>query len=226
MDNDFLLNISQIIDISCVKSNHTLEEIDKMIAAARKYQFICAFALPSFTPHLLEKLKDEPNIKVGGAVGFPSGGDTTEAKVFQAKELIAMGCNELDMVMNITHLKSQNYQTVFNDIKAVVDAAGKAPVKAILEVTVLTNEEIVKASNIAVEAGVSYVKTGTGWMNKPTTVDHIRLINETIKNKAKIKAAGGIKDLDTLITMAKAGCSRFGLGLNSAISIIEKAMQY
>ncbi len=223
MDDGFLLKLPQMIDISCVKSDHTIEEIDQAIAAAKKYKFICVFALPSLTPYLIEKLKDEPEIMVGGTVGFPSGGDTTESKAFQAKELIDMGCDELDMVINITQLKSQNYQAVFNDIKAVVDTAGKVPVKSILEVTVLSDEEIVKVSNIAVDAGVSYIKTGTGWLHKPTTIDHIKLIRRTIQNKAKIKAAGGIRDLDTLIKMAEAGCSRFGIGLISAINIFEQA---
>jgi deoxyribose-phosphate aldolase len=224
---DFLFqDVAKMVDISCVKANHTLEEIDEMIAAAKKYQFICAFALPSFTAYLIEMLKDEPNIMIGGAVGFPSGGDTTETKVFQAKELLKMGCNELDMVINITQLKSQNYENVFKDIKAVVDTAGKTPVKAILEVTLLTEEEIVKGSRIAVEAGISYIKTGTGWCSKPTTVEHIKLIKKTIQDEAKIKAAGGIRDLGTLIEMAKAGCQRFGIGLSSAISIMEQAGKY
>jgi len=225
--NDFIFeNLPKMIDISCVKPNHTLEEINEMIVAAKKHQFICAFVLPSFTPYLIEKLKDESNIMVGGTVGFPSGCDTTATKIFQAKELLKMGCDELDMVINITQLKSQNYQAVFQDIKAVVDIAEKTPVKAILEVTLLTDEEIVKASKLAVEAGVLYVKTGTGWCSNPTTVNHIKLIKATIKNQAKIKAAGGIRDLDTLMEMAEAGCDRFGIGLASAMNIIEQAKKY
>lgn len=218
-------NLNKMIDISCVRADHSLEEIDQMILAAKKYQFICAFALPSFTAYLVEQLKDEPNIMVGGTVGFPSGGDTTYCKVFQAKELLDMGCDELDMVINITQLKSKNYEAVLKDIKAVVDVARNKPVKAIIEVALLTDEEIVMASKIAVEAGVSYVKTGTGWYSKPTTVENIKLIKSVVQNKAKIKAAGGIRDLDTIIKMVDAGCERFGIGLNSAIEII-KGIQY
>lgn len=221
MNNFFIKDLHRIIDISCVKSDNTLKEIDEMIAAAKKYQFICAFALPSYTPYLIEKLKEEPNIMVGGTVGYPSGGDITSVKVFQAKELLKMGCNELDMVINIGQLKSKNYNAVFNDIKEVVKAARKTSVKAIIEVTLLTDEEIVKASRIAADAGVSYVKTGTGWMPKPTTVNHIKLIKSSIKDDAKIKAAGGVRDLETIKEMINAGCSRFGIGLNSAVKIIK-----
>ncbi|ERI89873.1 deoxyribose-phosphate aldolase [Clostridiales bacterium oral taxon 876 str. F0540] len=214
-----------MIDISCVRADHSLEEIDQMILAAKKYEFICAFALPSFTSYLVEQLKNEPHIMVGGTVGFPSGGDTTSCKVFQAKELLDMGCDELDMVINIMQLKSKNYEAVIKDIKAVVDVAGSKPVKAIIEVALLTNEEIVLASEISVEAGASYVKTGTGWYSKPTTVENIKLIKSAVGNKAKIKAAGGIRDLDTIVKMVDAGCERFGIGLKSAVEII-KGMQH
>lgn len=222
--NNFLYdNLHRMIDISCVKSSSTIEEIDNMINAAKKYKFICAFALPSMTQYLVEKLRDEPSIMVGGTVGFPSGCDTTKSKVFQAQELIGMGCDELDMVINIPMLKAGNLKYVFDDIRAIVDIAGKIPVKAILEVTLLTEEEIINGSKIAVQAGVSYVKTGTGWCAEPTTVEHIKLIRRAVGNKARIKAAGGIRDLNTLIQMAEAGCTRFGIGLASAVSIMEEA---
>lgn len=226
MNNLFLKDLHKMIDVSCVKSSSTLEEINQMITAAKRYRFICAFALPSFSPYLVEQLKDEPDIMIGGVVGYPSGGDTTNAKVFQAQELLKIGCNELDMVINIGQLKSQQYDAVYNDIKAVVNEANGTPVKAIIEVTLLTDEEIVKASRIAVDAGVSYVKTGTGWMPKPTTVSHIKLIKGAVQDNAKIKAAGGIRDLDTIMEMAANGCSRFGIGLSSAINIIEQAKKY
>ncbi len=156
-------------------------------------------------------------------MSFPSGCDTTENKVFQAKQLLKMGCDELDMVINIAQLKSRNYEFVFEDIRAVVDAAGKAPVKAIIEAVLLTDEEIIKASQIAEEAGVSYVKTGTGWCAEPTNVNHVKLIKSAIQEHTKIKAAGGIRNLDTLIEMKKAGCDRFGIGTGAAINIIEQA---
>lgn len=223
MNKDVPAGIARLIDVSCVKQNHTLDEINRMAEAAKKYRFVCAFALPYFTPFLLEKLKGETDITVGGTIGFPSGSETTACKVFEAHELARMGCGELDMVINITQLKSHNMEQVYDDIKAVAEAAGKIPLKTILEVTLLTNDEITAACGAAVSAGAAYIKTGTGWQPGPTTIQHIELIKKTIGNKAKIKAAGGIRDLDTLLRMKQAGCDRFGIGLHSAVAIMKQA---
>lgn len=223
MKDLWLENLSNLIDISCVKSNHTLDEIDCMIRAAIQYHFICAFTLPSMTPYLMEHLKGKSNTRIGGTVGFPSGCDTTESKVFQAKQLLEMGCDELDMVINITQLKSKNYEFVYQDMKAVINTAGKIPVKTILEVTLLAEDEIIKASKLAEQAGASYIKTGTGWYTEPTNVNHIKLMKSVIGPQTKIKAAGGIRDLDTIMEMREAGCDRFGIGTTTAIHIMEQA---
>ena len=126
------------------------------------------------------------------------------------------------MVINVGAMKSGMYDLVFEDIKAVVDIAGKTPVKSILEVAYLTDYEIQKASELAVKAGVTFVKTGTGWSNKPSTVEHIRLIKQTVGDAAKIKAAGGVRDMETIEAMINAGCSRFGLGINTILSITKE----
>lgn len=222
--NDLRLEkLSEVIDISCVKSNHTLEDLNQMIAAANKYKFICAFALPSMTPYLIENLKGKSSTRVGGTVGFPSGCDTTESKVFQAGQLLEMGCDELDMVINITQLKIHNDEFVYQDIKAVVDTAQGIPVKTILEVMLLTEEEIITACRIAERAGAAFIKTGTGWCSEPTGVQHIKLIKSVIGPRTKIKAAGGIRNLSGLLEMQKAGCDRFGISVNSALHIMEEA---
>jgi deoxyribose-phosphate aldolase len=194
-----------------------------MIEIAKKYRFICVFTLPSFTKYTAEKLKNDPDIHVGGTVGFPSGCDTTASKVFQAKELLSMGAYELDMVINITHMKSHNYKNVYDDIKAVVDAAEGVTVKSIIEAAYLNDDEIKAAADIAQRAGVTYVKTGTGWANKPTTIEHIKIIKDVVQDRVKIKAAGGIRSLDTLISMRNAGCDRFGIGVSSALKILDEA---
>ncbi|RDU24700.1 deoxyribose-phosphate aldolase [Anaerosacchariphilus polymeriproducens] len=225
MENMFNRDLSRCIDISCVKANHTLAEIDAMIESAIKYQFVCVFALPSFTKYIADKLKEETAVNIGGTVGFPTGADTTASKVFQAKELLSFGADELDMVINITQMKSHNFDVVYHDIKAVVDIAGGRPVKSIIETAYLTVDEIRKASEIAEKAGVSFIKTGTGWSGQPTTVEHIRTIKEVVQNRVKIKAAGGIRSLDTLVQMKNAGCDRFGIGVSSALKIMEEAGQ-
>ena len=214
--------IARMIDISAVRADSTLDEVRKVADAAKKYSFICAFALPCFTGELVQLLRDRNDIMVGGVSGFPSGADTTETKVAAAKQMLSLGVNEVDMVINIGALKSGRYDLVRDDIRAVVDACS-VPVKSILEVAYLTDDEIRIASRLAVEAGVAFVKTGTGWANKPTTVETIKLIKSEIGDSAKIKAAGGVRDLSTLLAMVREGCSRFGIGLNSAIKIIQEA---
>lgn len=220
------VNVSQIakmIDISAVRTDATLDEIQGVIEAAKQHHFICAFAMPCFTKMLKDGLKDFPDTMVGGVVGFPSGADTTSIKVKTAEELLGEGINELDMVINVGALKSGKYDFVKEDIKAVVRTAGSIPVKAILEVAYLNDDEIRRACDLSVEAGVAYVKTGTGWAGKPTTVDTVRLIKEVVGDAVFIKAAGGVRTLDTLLQMVEAGCSRFGIGLNSAKKIIAEA---
>lgn len=215
--------VARMVDISAVRTDSSLEEIARVVEAAKHFRFCCAFAMPCFTKHLVDLLAGEPDIMVGGVVGFPSGEDTTAMKVFNAKEMMAAGVNELDMVINVGALKSGRYDAVYNDIRAVVEAADGMPVKSILEIGCLTEDEIRRAASIAVRAGVTYVKTGTGWCTKPTTVETIRLIKSEIGDSARIKAAGGVRDLDTLTAMFDAGATRFGIGVNSALAIMKEA---
>ena len=218
-----LLEIPRLIDISAVRTDATVEEIYKIIELVKEHNFLCAFSMPCFTEILVKELENSPNTIVGGVVGFPSGADLTAIKVATAKELVSIGVDEIDMVINVGQLKSGDYSKVQDDIKAVIDASNGLPVKSILEICYLTDDEIAKGSELAVEAGVSYVKTGTGWGNKPTTVDTIKLIKKTIGDSAFIKAAGGVRTLDTMLEMIDAGCSRFGIGLGSAVSILDEA---
>lgn len=215
-----LLQIPRMIDISGVRTDVSMEEVDQISQVAKQFRFICAFAMPCFTKMMVDKLRDEPDIMVGAVVGFPSGADTTFVKVADAKEMVSLGVDELDMVINVGALKSGRYELVRDDIRAVVEAANGLPVKSILEVAYLTDEEIRKGAELAVEAGVKYVKTGTGWAGQPTTVEHIRLIKSVVGDSALVKAAGGVRSLDTLLAMVDAGCSRFGIGLRSVINIM------
>ncbi|MFR9621035.1 MAG: deoxyribose-phosphate aldolase [Rikenellaceae bacterium] len=214
--------IARMVDISAVKCESSVSEINAIIDGAVKHNFICVFALPSFTPMVIEKLRPYPENKVGGIVGFPSGGETTAAKVFQAKELVAMGCDEVDMVLNVGKLKSGLIDEVLEDIKAVREAAKGVLFKVIMEVVLLSDEEIKIASKLIRDAGADFVKTGTGWAGK-TTMHHIKLIKESVGDTIKLKVAGGVRDLDTLLEMYEAGVSRFGIGHASALKIMEDA---
>lgn len=218
-----LLEIPRVIDISAVRAAVEMEEVDRIVDAAKTFKFICAFAMPCFTRTLVEKLADEPDVKVGGVIGFPSGADTTFIKCATAKEMMSMGVDELDMVVNVGALKSGKYDLFRDDIRAVVEAANGMPVKSILEIAYLTDDEIKRGAELAVQAGVTYVKTGTGWGPRPTTVDTIKLIKSTIGDAAYIKAAGGVRTLDDVLNMMDAGCDRFGIGLSSVMNILQEA---
>ncbi len=223
MQTAMLENLSRMIDISGVRADVTYGELERIVAAAKHYRFVCVFAMPCFTKRMVEALAGEPDIAVGGAVGFPSGAETSSTKVAITRELVSMGVDELDMVINIGALKSGDLQYVYDDIRAFVDAASGKITKCILEVAHLDNDEIRRGAETAVRAGVGYIKTGTGWANKPTTVEAVRLIRVAIGDAAKIKAAGGIRTLDSILQMVNAGCSRFGIGLNSVIAIMKEA---
>ena len=216
-------DIARMIDISSVKAESTIPEIEKMAEVAKKYEFICAFAMPCFTKKLVELLSDTDKVMVGGVVGFPSGADTTSIKIATAKEMMRTGVDELDMVINVGALKSGMYDLVYEDIHSVVETANGMPVKCILEIAHLTDDEIKRGASLAVKAGVTYVKTGTGWAHKPTTPETIRIIKSEIGNSALIKAAGGVRDLKTLEEMVAEGASRFGIGINSALAIMKEA---
>lgn len=223
---DFYLNLGRIMDVSAVRTDVSMDEVNQMIDLVKKYHCICASPMPWATRYTIEQLANCPDTVVTGVVGFPGGAETTRIKEATAKEMLAVGCKELDMVINVSALKSGMYSYVKDDVRAVVEAAGKIPVKTILEVCYLTDDEIRRASNLCVEAGAAYIKTGTGWGPSPTTVDTIRLIRTEIGNAAKIKAAGGVKSLEILREMAEAGCDRFGVGVRSARAILEAAEKY
>jgi len=218
---DFYETLPRKMDFSCVRAIHERDELKSLVTSSRMYRPACAFALPSMTDDLAKQLKDLLEVKIGGVISFPSGGDTPESKVFQARELIGKGCGELDMVMNLTFLKLERYDSLLDDIARVVNVAERIPVKIIIEASLLTEDEICRASELAVRAGAAFVKTGTGWAG-PATARQVELIYQTIGDTAKIKAAGGIRTLETIKELYKAGCDRFGVGVGPANLILNE----
>ncbi len=213
--------IAQMIDISAVKADSSLEEVEAIVNAAKEHHFICVFTLPSITPYAKKYLAGDSEIKLGGTVGFPSGASSTSVKALEAKELLEIGCSELDMVINIGKLKSKLFQDVETDISKIIQVADPIPVKVILEVSLLTDIEIQEASKIIRDCGAKFIKTGTGW-NGTTKIHHVDLIKKTINESIAIKVAGGVRDLDTLLKIADMGVTRFGIGYKSAINIINE----
>lgn len=218
-------DIAKMIDLSCVRTTSNKADIEEMVAAARKYGFGQVSVMQCFIPYTKELLKDRPDIHVIGNVSFPSGSDSTSLKVAQAKEMIAAGCDEIDMVMNIGKLRSGVLEEVEKDVQAVVDTVRPTPLKIIIETMYLTPEETKQACDICVRAGAAFVKTGTGWAtNRGTTLEDIQLVKSFVGDRIKIKASGGVRDLNTLVEMYKAGAGRFGVNLKSGIKIVEECM--
>ncbi|MHC4251281.1 MAG: deoxyribose-phosphate aldolase [Planctomycetota bacterium] len=214
--------IARMIDLSCVRADSTEGEMREAVALAVKHVCAAVFALPAHTPLVAELLSGRPDVVTGGVVGFPDGGATTSGKVAEAEELLRMGCGELDMVIDIAWLKAGRHELLLRDIASVVGAADGAPVKIILECHYLTDEEIVTACRTGVEAGVAFVKTGTGWAPTGATRENVALMKRTVGDRCGIKAAGGVRDLETLLALHELGATRFGIGVRTARDILER----
>jgi deoxyribose-phosphate aldolase len=215
--------IARMVDLSAVRADSDDEDVQALARMARRYNCACASTLPSLTPLLVDMLEGEQSVRIGGNVGFPSGGTTTMMKVAEAQELLRMGCGELDMVINIGMLSSARDGYVLDDIRAVVTAAGPVPVKAILECHYLSEDEIRRACEFCIKAGAAFVKTSTGWASTGATLENIALIKSCVGDDIGIKAAGGIRSLETIRAMYRLGARRFGLGLRSAPLILGPA---
>ena len=212
--------IAGMIDLSCVQSSSTLDDIADAVALARKYEVAAIFALPAHIPHLKE-LIGRDKIPMGAVVGFPDGAATTAGKVAETQEQLAMGCVEFDMVNNIAWLKAGQDDLYLADVKAVVEAAEGKPVKVILECHHLTDAEIIHACELCVEAGVAFVKTGTGWAPTGATLENVKLMKDTVGDRCQVKAAGGVRAPATLQAMHRLGATRFGIGLGTARTILD-----
>ncbi len=214
--------LARLIDISAVQAQHGEQEILEMVRNAREHRFIAVHVLPSWVRFLRERLAGEPDILVGAPVGFPSGGHTTAVKVAEARGLVDDGAQELDMVLNIGKLRSGRYEYVEEDIRAVVGAAGQLPVKVILEVHHLGPDEIKRACELAIAAGAAFIKTSTGWAPSGATLETVRLITSFVGSAIRVKAAGSIRDLETVVAMLEMGVARFGVNLHSSIEILRE----
>lgn len=217
--------IARMIDLSCVRTNSSKDDIRELVRNARQSGFGQVSVLQCFIPYTRELLGDNPEgVRVVGNVSFPSGSDSTSIKVLQAREMAAAGCDEIDTVINVGRLISGEVTETADDVRAVVAAASPIPVKVIIEVPYLTPSEIETACGICIDAGAAFVKTGTGWADKGTTVEDIRLIKSIVGDRIKIKASGGIRNLQTLVEMYRQGARRFGVNLKSGLFILGEAL--
>lgn len=210
------------MDISAVRADSTLEEIAQSAEVARRFGCVAVFALPAHTPFLLERLAGSAVI-AGGVAGFPGGAETTSVKAAAARELARLGCREIDIVNNLAWLKAGRRELYQGDVRAVIEAAEGLPVKVILECHWLTPDEIVRACEWCAEAGAAWVKTGTGWAPTGATLENVALMRRAVGGRCGVKAAGGVRDAQTLLAMFELGARRFGIGVRTAEAILEAA---
>jgi len=217
-------NITSIIDHTLLKADATLEQITVLAQEAIQYSFASVCVNPTWVKKAAELLKDAPEVKVCTVIGFPLGATTSEVKAFETTNAINNGADEVDMVINIGALKDKNYDLVLNDIKAVVNAAkDKALVKVIIETALLTEEEKVKVSELAVEAGADFVKTSTGFSTGGATAEDIALMRKTVGPDIGVKASGGVRGLEDAKAMVEAGATRIGASSGVSIAKGEKS---
>lgn len=213
-------NISLMIDHTLLKPDATKEMIKKLCLEAIEYKFGAVCVNPYYVRYCKGLLIDT-DVKVATVIGFALGANTKEIKAMETKDAIENGADEIDMVINIGALKSNDYSVVEEDIKSVVNAANnKALVKVIIETCLLTDEEKKTACRLALEAGADYVKTSTGFSTGGAKVEDIKLMKSVVGDKLGIKASGGIKDLKTATELIEAGATR--LGTSSGIKILNE----
>lgn len=203
--------LNEYIDHTVLKAQALECEIKSLCDEARKYGFY-AVCVNSCHVELAAKELSGSSVKIASVVGFPLGATHTSAKVCETEIAVSQGASEIDMVLNIGALKEGRFQFVEADIKAVVDGASKggAIVKVILETCLLTDEEIVKACLLSESAGAAFVKTSTGFSTGGATAHHVKLMKDTVGERLKVKASGGIRDKAKALEMIGAGADRIG----------------
>ena len=213
--------IARLIDISAVQAPHGEAEIREMVRAAKQYHFIAVHVLPCWVTFLRAELAGAPDVLIGAPVGFPAGGHCAEIKVAEAKLLVQDGVQEMDLMLNVGKLRSGDADYCEQEIRAVVDAVRPVPVKVIIEVHHLSREQIRQACEACISAGAAFVKTATGWAPSGATLEIVRYIKSVVGERIKVKAAGGIRGLDTLVKMHRMGVARFGINLKTAVEIVR-----
>lgn len=213
-------SLASTIDLTLLKPDATLSQLDEVFAAAREHGFCSACVNPGIVRRAAEKLEGSETL-VCSVIGFPLGATTTEAKAAETKQVVELGAGEVDMVMNLTLARSGEWEAVEADIAGVVAAAGEIPVKVILETCFLSDEEIVRACRACESAGAAFVKTSTGFGGGGATVEHIRLMRETVGDRLQVKASGGIRTPDDARTMLEAGADRLGIGFPAGLAIVQ-----
>lgn len=212
-------NLPSLIDHTVLRPEATKVDVLRLCHEAREHQFTVIFVPPCYVGEAVAAVAGTA-IRVGIPIGFPLGGHTTTAKVAEAVEAVARGASVLDMVINVSRLKSGDNDEVRRDIAEVVTATPNVEHKVILETCYLTQQEKLTACRLVVEAGADYVKTSTGFGPAGATVEDVRLMKTAVAGRVKVKASGGIRDWKTAQAMLEAGADR--IGTSASLKIMEE----
>ena len=215
-----MMDLAKMIDHTNLKASTVKEEILKLTKEAKEYQFASVCVNPTWVELAAQELKGT-DVKVCTVIGFPLGANTKEVKVFETKDAIEKGAQEIDMVINIAKLKDGDDDYVESEIAGVVEASkGKAIVKVIIETCLLTDDEKKQVCNLAVKAGADFVKTSTGFSTGGATIEDVALMKQTVGAHVGVKASGGIRSKEDAQAMVHAGAAR--IGASSGIAIVTE----
>ena len=212
--------LNKYIEHTLLKQDASKADLLRIFDEAKKYDFLGVCINPCYVKLAKENLKDA-NVKVVTVIGFPLGANKTETKVFETKEAVKDGADEIDMVINVTKLKDDEKDFVVNEIKEIKSACNGHNLKVIIETDLLTKDEIVRACKYAIEGGADFVKTSTGFVKGGVgaKAEDVKLMYDTVKDAGlKVKASGGIRDKEAALAMINAGASR--LGTSATLKII------
>ena len=217
--NPLLDELPARLDHTILRPDAVKMDVMRLCEEAKQHGFTVIFVPPCYLEEAVAAVTGT-DVKVGVPIGFPLGGQTTGSKVAEAVEAVAHGARVLDMVLNVSRLKSGDTDFVLQDMAEVVKATPGAEHKVILETCFLSRQEKLLACRLAVEAGMDYVKTSTGFGPAGATVEDVRLLKEAVAGRVKVKASGGIRDLKTVQAMLEAGADR--IGTSASLTIVEE----
>lgn len=203
------MKYNKLIDHTTLKPDTTQEVVVKLCDEAMEYDFASVCVNPTWVKFCAEALKGS-DVKVCTVIGFPLGANTSAVKAFETTDALNNGADEIDMVINIGALKDLDYKLVYEDIKAVVEAAKGHTVKVIIETCLLTDEEIIKVCELAKEAKATFVKTSTGFSTGGATPKDVALMKKTVGDDLEVKASGGVRNYQDMIAVVEAGATRIG----------------
>lgn len=211
------IDISQYIDHALLNPTATTKDVEQCCNQANQYNFPTVCVYPSAVRQAANLLHNK-NTKVCVVIGFPTGATTSEVKLYEAQEAIDNGARELDVMINLGWLKAGKSEDIFREIAQICEETAQ-PVKAILEMNILTDTEKRLAAEICMDAGASFLKTSTGWFGG-ATVEDVKFLAKITKGKVGIKASGGIRNLEQALQLIQAGATR--LGTSKGIDLLHE----